>query len=355
MKINEDAKWISVGSIEDFVANQSEKVVDPYFDWFITSIVTNLKNYQLSNFTKSNISLLVYLLLNTQFQSTVRKIRESLDIPQNGFIDEKEYNSWRNGFYQAVNDYKGAKKIPLKLNRVITFTEKQIVKLSKGKWDIKVFLDNPEDIFSIVVVKRLNIGQDCNFKLWSNFIYHILFTFNPHGLLDNISKIDNERNELQIIKDDFFNTTSIVIPLNLDSSINSIKTILLNERGLIAENVKQLKKRSISTSIESFEIERDYALYKSYIPFKGTKRSNKGYGGSVRKQDHAFEQNEDKYHFESKKAKKDYEVNVIVKLISRIKKRSKIVFEDKSDSLSNIVTEIETTIPTPYPEYTNRR
>lgn len=355
MKINEDKKWISAGSIENFVNNNAEKVVDPYFDWFISSLVTNLKNYQISDFAKGNISQYVYLLLNPQFQSTVRKIRDVFDIPINGFVDTKTYNQWKNGFYQAVNDYKNAKRISLKVNRVITFTEKQIIKLSKGKWDIRVFLDNPEDVFSIVVVKKLNIGQNLNFKLWSNFIYHLLFTFDPHQLLENVCKIDTDRSKLQIVQDDFFNSTSIVIPLNLDSTINSIRSTLNDEKDLIVETVKQLKEKSTNTTIESFELERDYALFKSYVPFKGTKRSNKGYGGGTRKQDYAFEQNENKYHFKNQKAEEEYNVDAIVKLVSRIKKRSKIAFEDKSDSLNNIVTEIEATIATPYPEYTNRR
>lgn len=353
MKINEN-KWVSVGSIRDFV-NKPNTAVDPCFDWFISSLVANLKNYQISDFIKGNITIFVYLLLNPKFQIIIRKIRDAFDIPINGFTSENDFYQWRNNFYQAINDYKNAKKIPLKLNKIITYTEKQIIRLSKGTWNIKVFLDNPEDIFSIIVVKRLNIGQDYNFHLWGAFIYHLIFTFNPQQLLQNSVQVDSERNKLKISQDGFFNTTTITIPLNLDSTVNSLKTIIENNKNLIQDKVKQLKEKSSITSIESLEIERDYLLFKSYVPFKGTKRSNKGYGGNIRKQDFAFEQTKHLFKFKTEEEMYDYEEDNIVKIINKMRKRIKQSFTDKSDAFGNLLSEIESTVPSPYPEYVENR
>lgn len=117
-KNGRDLKWVSAGSIKDFVEDKSQKAVDPYFDWFISSLTTNINNYNLSQYAKANIVSFVYLLLNTQFQSAVKEIRNNLDIPENGFVDLDAYHKWRNGFSQSINDYQKARKIPLKQNKI---------------------------------------------------------------------------------------------------------------------------------------------------------------------------------------------------------------------------------------------
>lgn len=348
-------EWIPVGLIEDFVNNKSEKGIDPYFDWFISSLVSNLKNYQPSNFVKSNVSLFVYLLLNQQFQSTIRKIRDAFDIPINGFTSEIEYNQWRNGFFQAVNDYEKAKKIPLKVNKVITYIEKQIIRLSKGRWNINQLLRNPEDEFSIIVVKRLNIGQESNFKLWSSFIYHLIFTFNPRLLLESMNKIDIENSIIKIVKDDFYNTTSIMVPLNLDTTINSIQTMIEKDKTNILKTIEEMKTTSPKTTSQAQEIERDYMLYKNYTSFKTTKTRGDFYQYNLRKEDNAFEKSEKYFSFKTDEKRDDYNVEAIRKIVNRMKNRIRDSFIDKSDTLANLLTEIKDITPAPYPEYVENR
>jgi len=51
----------------------------------------------------------------------------------------------------------------------------------------------------------------------------------------------------------------------------------------------------------------------------------------------------------------DYEVDNIVKIINRMKKRIKESFIDKSDTIGNLLTTIESTEPNPYPEFVKNR
>jgi len=353
---NENIKWFSVGSIQDFVNEKSTKVVDPYFDWFISSLLANIDNYNCSQYIKTNIVSFVYLLLNPQFQSAVRKIRENLDIPENGFTDINLYNKWKNNFFQAVNDYQKAKKIPLKQNKIITFIEKQSMKLFKGKVSMSTIFQNPEYMFVVVIMKLLRIGNDRNLKLWSSFFYHIIFTFDPKELLDNLYKFDIQDNEFSISEDYFSGIVSLNIQLSLDSTINSIQTIIKKNKDKIQQIIKEMKAKSPKTDLQALEIKRDYALYKNYISFKGTKnKSADNYEGNIRKQDHAFEQTKHLYKFRTEEKMYDYEVDNIVKIINRMKKRIKESFIDKSDTIGNLLTTIESTEPNPYPEFVKNR
>lgn len=354
MKINEDI-WISISSIQDFVNDKSQKVVDPYFDWFISSLVTNLNSYNLSQSTKSNLISFVYLLLNTQFQTAVRKIRNSLDIPENGFTDLDTYYKWRNDFLQAVNNYQKAKKIPLKQNKVITFIEKQTIKVFKGKVPISTIFQKPEDMLAIVIIKLLKIGKDRNLTLWSSFLYHLIFTFNPKELFDNLHRFDIQDNEFSISEDYFSGSVNLTIPLNLNSTINSIQTTIEKNKTKILQTIEEMKVKSPKTALRAREIERDYALYKSYIPFKATKYRGDSYQSNYRKEDHAFEKSEKYYHFETQEKMDNYNVESIRKVVDRMKDRIRESFIDKSDTIANLLTEIENTTPAPYPEYVKNR
>ncbi|MFA6501325.1 MAG: hypothetical protein WCT85_00900 [Parachlamydiales bacterium] len=302
-------------------------------------------------YTKSNLISFIYLLLNINFQSAIKKMREYLDIPTNGFSDTESYYRWRNTFFQAVGDYQKAKKISLKQNRVITFTEKQIVKLLKGKVSLSTVFQNPEDALVIVVLKLLRIGKDRNIKLWGRFFYHLIFTFNPKELFSGLHDLDVRNDKISISKDYFSGSVSLVIPLALESTINSIQTMIKKNKSIILQTIKELRVESSKTNIEALNIKRDYFIYNTYTSHKSQNKRFEDIYDNVRKEIAVTDRAEvllKKAEFETIES---LGWESMRKIVSRMNKRIKQSFTDKSDGIGNLFNAIESTEPAPYPEF----
>jgi len=349
----DENKWISVGSIQNFVNDKSQKAVDPYFDWFISSIVANIDNFNFSQYTKANIVAFVYLLLNTQFQSQVKKIRNFLDIPVNGFENEEMFNKWRNSLYQAMIDYKNKRKIPLKQNLILTFIEKQAIKMSAGRMTMTTILNNLEDVFILIFMRLLKIGKDRNEELWGSLFYHLIITFNPKALLYGSQKFDRE-NDISLSTDDF-GSTNLIVPLSLNSTINSIITIIEKNKDRIMRKIGQMKKESPITSFEAFGIKRDYFIYNTYIAHKSPRKRMEETYENVRKELAVADKAEELLGEEEYEAIDNLDWKSMRKIVSRMKNRIKQSFIDKSDGIANLLTAIETTKPAPYPEFVAAR
>lgn len=351
MKINEN-KWVSVGSIQDFINNKSSKIIDPYFDWFISSLNANINSYNLSQYTKANIVSFVYLLLNIQFQSQVRKIRNHLDIPTSGFENEEKFYKWRNVLYQAVIDYQNKKKIPLKQNRLITFIEKQAIKLTAGKMSSSTIINNLEDVFILIFMSLLKIGKDRNGELWSSFLYHLIFSFNPKTLIYASLKFDR-KNEISFINDGF--GSSLIIPLTLNSTINSITTIIDKNKAKILGKVREMKTESPKTSIETLDIKRDYFIYCYYTSHKSTRKRGENIYNNMRKELAVEDKAEELLNEEEYEAIEKLDWKSMRKIVSRVNKHIRQSYIDKSDGIGNLLSTIEATRPAPYPEYVTGR
>jgi len=349
MTINEN-KWVSVGSVQDFVNGKSSKVVDPYFNWFISSLTANIDNYKFDLFTKANIVSFIYLLLNPQFQSQIKKIRSHLDIPINGFENEEIFNKWTNTLRQAVIDYQSKKKIPLKQNKLITFIEKQAIKTTAGRMPLSMVFNNLEDVFILLFIKLLKIGKDRNGHLWGNFFYHLIITFNPKHLFASLLRLSREDN-IYFISDDSFGSISLAIPLTLDTTINSIKKTVERNKSRILLTIKEMKRNSPSTDIESLKIKRDYFIYTFYTFHKSLRKRMEDTSDNIRKEMAVVDKAEELLSEEEYEEIDKLKWKSMRKIVSRMKQRIRQSFIDKSDGLGNLLTAIETTELTPYPEY----
>lgn len=347
MTINEnekDLKWISVGSIKDFVEDKPQKAVDPYFDWFISSLAVNIDNYNLNQYARANLTSFIYLLLNTQFQSKVKKIRDYFDIPSNGFENEEMFNAWRNILYQAIIDYQNKKKIPLKQNKIITFVEKYAIKLTKGKMANSTIFNDLESVFIFILMDLLKIGEEGNGKLWSKFFYHSIITFDPKKIFDELSKFNRE-NEVLI------SPTNLSITITLKSTINSIKTTIDENKDKIVQTLEKMRTESPITNIETLDIKRDYFIYCYYTSHKSTKKRGKDIYENTRKELAVEDKAEELLNEAEYAAIEKLDWTSMRKIVSRMKQRTRQSFIDKSDGIGNLLSTIEATEPAPYPEY----
>lgn len=320
----------------------NKNVMDPYFNNFVSSLTTSINGNDLDQNTKSNLVSFIYLLLNKRFQQMIKEIRVSMDIPKNGFESMQSYYEWRNVFFRLVNDYQRAKKIPLKQNKVITFIEKEVLKASGGRMSISGIFQYPEHSFVLALTKRLRISSR-NSELWHIFLYHLIFTFSPKEL---IKDLHNRHDRLITI-----HNHDLSIQLSAESTINSLRKIIDDNRKSILEAIKEIKKKSANTKAETFDIKRDYFIYTTYISHKSSRKHGENIYQNTRKELEVSEKAEEMLSNKQFEKIDNLDWASMRKIVSRMNERIDGSFIDKADGIGNFLESLRTTKPTPYPEY----
>lgn len=338
---NENIKWISVGSIQDFINDKSPKAIDSYFDWFISSLLANLKNYKVDKLIELNFNLFVYLLLNEKFQKTIIKLKHFLGVPLEGFKDENSAEQWNNELARAFSNYIKGEKIETKQMKRLVFLNKQIrtILKFKNKESSNWLLSNPRGIFQIIVLRRLNISS----TIWTVLCQHLLFDFNPQKLLRDLSAFDVKEYDLSLDfeKNEYFGFRTIMVPLTSESTLNSILKLIESHKNEIEKQIQIAREEDVKITTETANLKRDYFVFKNYLVFKTTKSRGDTYITNKRKEEHVYDMAE-KYLSEKEQEELiNYDWGAMRKIVSRMKSRIKEFFLDKSDGFGILLTEME--------------
>lgn len=317
--------WKTV-NYQEFRTKKPTTKIDPRIDWFISSLLANYKQYELDESAKSQLIFFVYLFLNAEFQSFLLQLRKLLSIPENGFSNASEFRAWQTVFNQSAYNFKTNSPVDNKFIKVLQFLELKMGRLIRPT-NSRIKIEDPDEELLHVLVKALRIDQLFYFQ-WFLFLQSVLFLLNPKQFLDNLSHQTQEENIS-------FEPHKISISLTRNSTLNSIKAILDTNKDDIRKTIQGIKTRTKETAMEVQYLDRDYAIYKSYINHSSTKKRGDDIIYNIRKETHVMDEAESVEDIEN------LDFGSIRKIASRMKNRIQSTFSDKQSVFNAVIAEIE--------------
>lgn len=320
--------WVSIGSVADFIADSPKIKIDPQIDWFISSLLANYENYNLDNTTRSQMIFFVYLLLNTHFQHFLLRLRDLMEIPNNGFLKKTDFDTWASNLNTSSLKTLSNKPLNFTNTRILLFLKQKIGRpIETLNEDDRS--EDPADELLHVLVKALKIPNPY-YSQWLTFLKNILFLPDPKQFLNTLSH-HRERERVA------FRQYSLTITLNRHSSINSIKTTIEANKHEIRKVIKGLKIESKETSLENENLVRDYNTYKNYISHNAGRGRNFDIHFNKRKEEYATDKVEQGTGIDIG----NIDFDSIRKLVSRMNKRIESTMTDRLDTFNALLSEIE--------------